>query len=57
LRYQTKAVGYYRRKNQALAAGQAWTESDPSYEEGRCLIADGRSLDEINGKEQDIQKE
>ena len=44
LKYQTKALQYYRRKNEALALGKEFTEQEPSLEEGRTLL-DGTSLD------------
>lgn len=42
-RYHTKALDYYRRKNQSLALGQEFEEMPPSYDEGRCLL-DGSTL-------------
>ena len=45
VRYSTKAAVYYRKRNAALAMGQAFEEEPPSYEEGRCSSVDGKSID------------
>ena len=44
LRYQTKALQFYRRRNDSLALAKEFEGQEPSIEEGRTLI-DGRSLD------------
>lgn len=45
LKYQTRALIYYRRRNEAEALGKPFTEDEPSIEDGRKL-ADGRCLDD-----------
>lgn len=44
LRYQTKALQFYRRRNDSLALAKDFEGQEPSIEEGRTLI-NGRSLD------------
>ena len=45
LKYQTKAMQFYRRRNEALALGKVFDDTELSLEEGRSLI-DGRKLDD-----------
>ena len=45
LKYQTKAMQFYRRKNEALALGKVFEDTELSLEEGRTLM-DGRKLDD-----------
>ncbi len=43
-RYNTKALEFYRRRNESTAMGTDFHEQVPTYEEGRCFI-NGRKLD------------
>jgi len=45
LKYQTRAMQYYRRRNEAIALGKAFEDTQPSIEEARTLT-DGRKLDQ-----------
>ena len=47
VKYMTKAADYYRRRNIALSTGNAFTEAEPSVEDGRTLM-DGSMLDDNN---------
>ena len=47
VKYNTKAADYYRRRANALATGQEFTEEQPEGHVGRTLL-DGRRLD-VNG--------
>ena len=44
VKYQTKAMQFYRRRNEAIALGKQFDDTELSVEEGRTLI-DGRKLD------------
>ena len=44
LKYQTKAMLYYRKRNEATALEREFKDEEPSVEEGRQL-QDGRQLD------------
>jgi hypothetical protein len=45
LKYQTRALIYYRRRNEALALEREFNDPEPTLEEGRKLI-DGSSVDQ-----------
>jgi hypothetical protein len=43
----TKAADFYRRRNNAIAMNLLFTESEPSFEDGRTLL-NGSTLDAEN---------
>lgn len=45
LKYQTRAMQFYRRRNEATALGKEFNDTELSLEEGRTLT-DGRKLDQ-----------
>ena len=55
VKYNTKAADYYRRRANALATGQEFTEEQPEVHVGRTLL-DGRRLD-VNGVPQALTEE
>jgi len=56
VRYATKAAAYYRKRNAALATAAEFTEEEPSYEEGRCNMYDGKSIGGGEAKDDDKEK-
>ena len=44
VKYHTKAMQFYRRRNEAIALGKVFEDTELSSEEGRTLT-DGRKLD------------
>ena len=44
VKYYTKAMQFYRRRNEAIALGKVFDDTELSVEEGRTLT-DGRKLD------------
>lgn len=46
LKYQTKALQYYRRRHEATCLGKEFSEVEPTKAEGR-ILADGSSLDDL----------
>ena len=55
VKYNTKAVDYYRRRNCALAQGQPFEEAPPDVHIGRTML-DGRRLD-ASGIPQELTEE
>ena len=43
-KFTTRALQWYRKRNEAQALDREFTEPEPTYEQGRCLL-DGTSLD------------
>ena len=43
-KYQTRAMVYYRKRNEAKALDKQFDDEEPTYEQGRVLM-DGTSLD------------
>lgn len=45
VKYHTKAMQFYRRRNEAIALGKTFEDTELSLEDGRTLT-DGRKLDQ-----------
>ena len=56
LKYQTRALIYYRRRTEALALERQFNDPEPSVEEGRKLI-DGSSVDKKEEEERKIDEQ
>ena len=54
LKYQTRALVYYRRRNEAQALGRELNDPEPEIEEGRKLI-DGSSVDKKPEEEKPVE--
>lgn len=56
LKYQTKAMQFYRRRNEAVALGKSFEDTELSLDEARTLT-DGRKLDDEGKIAQEVHQE